>query len=182
MNWLDILILVPLVFFAWQGIRNGLIMEIFTLAALLLGIWASLKFSYVAETFLQDKLSMDASYLHIIAFILTFIVVVIAVNLLGKGIKKLFHAIALGPVDTILGLAFGAIKGILLLAILFYVFDNFERKNDLIDQKIKEESFFYPYIENLSNKMEEIVFDEKRPDFDQEKNQVNDFIEETFNI
>ena len=40
-NLLDILIIVPLLLFAWNGYRKGLIIEIASLAALVLGLYAA---------------------------------------------------------------------------------------------------------------------------------------------
>lgn len=181
MNWLDIVILIPVVFFAWQGMKNGLIMEVFTLAALILGIWASLEFSFIAEDFMRDNFDWRSEYLHIIAFIVTFIIVVVGVNIIGRVIEKIFHAIALGAVDKVLGLAFGAIKGILLLTIIFYVFDNFEMEKGLIDKEVKKESFCYPLLEDFSAEMERIVFDNDMPDLQKQKKKLEEVVDDTFN-
>lgn len=183
MNWLDILILIPVVFFAWQGLKNGLIMEIFTLAALILGIWASLEFSYIAEDFLRDSFNWKSEHLNIIAFIVTFIVVVIVVNLLGKLLKGVFQAIALGAVDKILGLVFGAAKAVLLLAIVVYVFDSFNMKKGLISDEVKDESFCYPYLNTIVDEVEGIINDEEfeMPDFKKEREKLEEKVEETFN-
>ncbi len=183
MNWLDILILIPVVFFAWQGLKNGLIMEVFTLAALILGIWASLEFSYVAEDFLHDTFNWNSEHLNIIAFIVTFIVVVVVVNLLGKLLKSVFQAVALGAIDKILGLAFGAAKAIVLLAIVVYVFNSFDMKKGLISDDVKDESFCYPYLNDIVNEVEDIIDDEdfEMPDFKKEREKLEEKVEETFN-
>ncbi len=181
MNWLDIVILIPLAFFAWQGVKNGLIMEVFTLAALVLGIWASLEFSYIAEEFLQDNFNWKSDYLHIIAFIVTFIIVVVGVNIIGRMLEKIFHAVALGGLDKIMGLLFGAVKGIILCTIVFYVFDNFEIKKGLIDKEVKSESFCYPVIKNISEEMERIVFDGEMPDLKKQKEKLEEAVDNTFN-
>jgi membrane protein required for colicin V production len=181
MNWLDIIILIPIAFFAWQGLKNGLIMEIFTLAALILGIWASLEFAYVAEDFMRDQFNWKSEFLHIISFIVTFIIVVIAVNLIGKIISKLFHAVALGPVDKILGLAFGAVKAILLLTVIVFIFNDFSGRKGIIDKEVKNESFCYPLLEDLSEEMEKIVDDREMPDLRKQKEKLEDVVEETFN-
>lgn len=181
MNWLDIVILVPLAFFAWQGFKNGFIMELFTLAALILGIWASLKFSYVAENFLVDQFNLKTNYLHIISFIVTFIIVVVAVNLLGKVIEKIFHAIAFGGLDKILGGVFGILKGIVFLTILLYVIDSFDMKKGLIADEVKEESTLYPKLEDISNRMIDYVFNGEKPDIQKQRERIEEAVEETFN-
>jgi membrane protein required for colicin V production len=44
LNLLDIIILIPLLLFAYNGYKKGLIIEIATLIALVLGIYASIHF------------------------------------------------------------------------------------------------------------------------------------------
>ena len=181
MNWLDIVILVPLAFFAWQGFKNGFIMEIFTLAALILGIWASLEFSYIAEKFLVNQFNLKTDYLHIISFIVTFIIVVVAVNLLGKVVEKIFHAIAFGALDKVLGGVFGVVKGIVFLTILVYVFDSFNMKKGLIADDVKEESTLYPKLEDISTRMIDYVFNGEKPDIQKHRERIEEVVEETFN-
>ena len=45
MNFLDIIIAIPLVYGAYKGFRNGFIMEIFTILALFVGLYAAFTFS-----------------------------------------------------------------------------------------------------------------------------------------
>ncbi len=56
MNWLDIVLAIPLLWFTYKGFRNGLIIELASLAALILGIFIALHFSFYAEDYLRRKL------------------------------------------------------------------------------------------------------------------------------
>ena len=83
MNYLDIIILLPLVYGLFRGFNKGFAIELATLAALVLGIYGAYKFSYITTIFLRDKFDMMGDYLPYVSFFLTFIVIVILVNLLG---------------------------------------------------------------------------------------------------
>ena len=95
MGILDIIFIVPIVWLAYRGFSKGLIIELSTLAALVLGIYVSLHFSYITADFLRDNFDMNQKYLGIISFILTFILVVISLNLLGKLLEKIIDLVAL---------------------------------------------------------------------------------------
>ena len=45
MNFIDVLILIPVIYAAWKGFKHGLIIEVFTLLALVVGIYAGIHFS-----------------------------------------------------------------------------------------------------------------------------------------
>jgi len=45
MNYLDIILVLPLIIGAWRGFKKGFIIELFTLLALLVGLYAGIHFS-----------------------------------------------------------------------------------------------------------------------------------------
>ena len=49
MNYLDIIIVVPLLYGLIKGFSNGLIKEVTTLTALLVGVYVAIKFSLYLE-------------------------------------------------------------------------------------------------------------------------------------
>ena len=55
MNWLDIVLAIPLLWFMYKGFRNGLIIELASLAALILGIYVALHFSFYVKDYLVDS-------------------------------------------------------------------------------------------------------------------------------
>ena len=108
MNYLDIIIALPLLWGAYKGFTKGLIIEAASLAALLLGIYGAIKFSGITSDFLVEKCNFSSQYLHIISFAITFILIVIAVHFIARLINKLVKAVALGFVNNF-GLKNGAI-------------------------------------------------------------------------
>jgi len=74
-NLLDIIIIVPLLLFAWGGYKKGFVIEVASLAALVLGLYMAFFFSDFAAQMLNDLFDIDQKYVAVIAFILTFIVV-----------------------------------------------------------------------------------------------------------
>lgn len=146
MSVLDIVFIIPIVWLAYSGFKKGLIIELSTLAALLIGIFASLYFSDITAEFLRDTLGMKTKYLHLISFIVTFILVVIAVNLIGKMIEKLVDVVALGFLNKSAGGVFGVLKAVVFLSFIVFFIEKADKKKVILSDELTENSLFYPYI------------------------------------
>ena len=79
MNYIDIIILIILGFSLFRGFKNGLVIEIASLAALVFGIWGAIKFSSFTANKLYEYFDMTGQYIGIISFIITFIIIVIVI-------------------------------------------------------------------------------------------------------
>lgn len=155
MNILDILIGLPLIYAIYKGFTKGLIIEVATLLALILGIYGAIHFSDFTAEFIENRFDYHSNYMGIIAFIATFLIIVIVLNVLGKMLNSLIEAVALGMVNRLLGVVFGLIKGILILSILVYFVNFLDQKFDFISEEKKENSLFYQPMVQIS----ETLFD-----------------------
>lgn len=146
MNYLDIIIAIILFIFGWKGLRKGLIIEVVTLLAFGVGIYGAMHFSDFTAAHMQDFLEINPNYINTIAFVLTFIVLVVLVNLIGRLISKVIKSLNLGFFDKLGGFLFGIIKGVLLCSVLLMVLNNFQLLG-VVKPGVKEKSKLYPYIE-----------------------------------
>ena len=146
MNYLDIIIAIILFLFGWKGLRKGLIIEVVTLLAFGVGIYGAMHFSDFTAAHLQDFMEVKPQYLNTVAFVLTFIILVVLVNLIGRLISKWVKSMNLGFFDKLGGFLFGILKGVLLCSVLLMVLNNFQLLG-VVKPKVKEESKLYPYIE-----------------------------------
>ncbi len=142
-NLLDIIILIPLLLFGWQGYRKGFIIEVATLAALLLGIYFALYFSDFAATLLTKYFTIDEKYLAAVSFVVTFIVVVVVVILVGKIVQKFINLLLLGFLNKAAGAVFGVLKGALLVSVLLVIINYFDTSGSLIKKEQKQQSVLY---------------------------------------
>jgi len=149
MNLLDIFIIVPLVWFAYKGVRRGLVLELASLAGLVLGIYAAIHFSDFTEQFLIDSFDAHGKYLYVISFIITLVVVIVVIYLIGKLIEKLLDLVALGFFNKLLGLVFGLLKGALLVSLILFIINSFDTNQRLIKPNVKENSLFYAPVEKI---------------------------------
>ncbi len=113
---IDILIAVAIVVSVIVGVIRGFVKEAISIAALLVAIWAALYFgpevgdisdSWIASEELQGWFGR----------ILVFAVILSVGGLLGWGISKLVRLSVLSGMDRVAGAAFGAARGILLVAL-----------------------------------------------------------------
>jgi len=149
MNWLDICIIVPLVWFGYKGLRRGLVLELASLIGLILGIYIAIHFSYYTEDFLRDTFNLAGKYMPVVSFIITLVVVILVIYLIGKVIEKLIDLVALGFFNKLLGLIFGLLKGALLVSVLLFVINAFDTNERLIKPHVKENSLLYPPISKI---------------------------------
>lgn len=147
LEYLDIILLIPLIWGAFIGFKKGLVLELASLVGLILGIYGALKFSsYTAEE-ISNHVDLDPEWLGMASFIVTFLIIVFAVFMLAKIIDKALKIVALGLINRILGLLFGLAKYTLILSCLLFLFENINSKFHLVDESIKEDSYLYEPIQ-----------------------------------
>jgi len=145
MNWIDIIIIVLLIFGLARGFINGFIKELASLLALILGIWGAIKFSTFTAGRLYDYFDMSGPYVGIIAFMVTFVIIVVIIHFLGLLLDKFAETISLGFLNSLLGLVFGVIKSALILSVIFVVLNAINARHHFLpDETIKQSKFYNP--------------------------------------
>lgn len=144
MNILDIIILIPVAWFGFKGLKNGLIRELASIAALVLGVWATLRFSDYVAAKLGDTMAIKA-----VAFVLTFFAVLVAVHFAGILVEKVVKLVIPAWLNNIFGLLFGAAKALLVVSVLLYFVTIVDFKEMLLKPEVKEKSLIYKYTEPM---------------------------------
>lgn len=143
MSTLDIILAVFLLYFAFKGFTNGFLVSIATLAGLVLGFYAASHFSEFTAAWLQRDLGMKSSNLTLIAYIVTFIIVVVLVFLLGRFLTGVVKTVGLGIVNRLAGAILGIAKGLLIASFLFLFFSHIDPRGSLFTDKQKQGSVLY---------------------------------------
>lgn len=148
MNYLDVIIILLIIFSAIHGYKKGLIHELASLASLVLGIYLAIRFNeWVAAKF-QYFFSQNTSF--IVAFVLIFIIVSISIFFIGKMLEKTFEEAELGPINKLAGIVFNIAKTVIFLSVFIFVLNFFSFSKNWPDQATKESSFFYSRIESVA--------------------------------
>ena len=151
MSFIDIVFAVLLGFAVYKGLKNGLFVEVASFVALILGIYLAIKFSnLVGAIFTGIVPSWNPKYIEITAFIITFLLVVIAIHLSAKILTKLVDFAFLGWINKLAGVLFSVLKTILALSVLLFIFEKINNDNLIISRETKEHSIFYQPIQNSS--------------------------------
>ena len=150
MNILDIILGGILAWGAIRGFQKGLILQVASLVALVLGVYCSVEFSHIAADFLDKQFTLDSNVTTILSFVVTFSAVIIGVHLLAKLIEGAFKLVALGFINKLMGAAFGVLKMALILSVLLSVLYQLETTVQLIDSKTKARSVLYHPVRKIA--------------------------------
>lgn len=161
MSVLDIILLVFLALGLISGFRNGFFVEVASLVALIAGVYGAIHFSNFAAEFLLDKVDWNEKTVNIIAFAITFIVIVLIITLAGKALTKLADFAALGIINKLLGGLFGLLKMAVILSVILIIFDSFNKTLPFTDEEDLEDSTFYEPIKSLVPTIFPIILEKK---------------------
>jgi len=149
MNYIDLILGIILIIAAIQGFRKGFIVELASLAALILGIWGGIKFSDWTSTLITNTTGYHSKNLTTIAFIVTFIAIVIIIHILGKVLDNAIKAAALGFLNRLAGIVFGVLKASVILSIFLLLFDTIDENVHILPSGQKAESKIYTPMKQL---------------------------------
>jgi membrane protein required for colicin V production len=150
MSIIDIVLGALLLFGLIRGAMKGLFVEVASLVALVLGVYGAIHFSGFAAEFLESKVDWAQKTINIIAFAITFVIIVLAISLAGKALTKLADFAALGILNKLAGGIFGALKIGLILSVLLIVFNKLNNTLPFMEQEDLEESILYKPVKSLA--------------------------------
>jgi len=150
MSFVDIILGIILLYAIFKGLRNGFFVELASFTSLLLGVYLSIEFSDYTACFIREELSSDSEYLEIIAFLVTFVLVVVAVMLLAKAFTKIADFASLGWINRLLGAVFGLLKIIFILSISIHFFQKINTNEIFVSQEKTNQSVLYNPIAEIS--------------------------------
>ncbi len=158
MNSIDIVLGILLLYAFYKGFKNGLIVEIASIIALIAGVFCAIYFSDITAAFLMEKFDWNEKYVSISSFIITFSVVLIGVQLLGKLLTKIAKAILLGTINKVLGGVFGALKALLILGIILVFIDTKLDFNQWVYSHQMEESILFSIAQTVGSFFYQFLF------------------------
>lgn len=120
MSAFDIFLLIPLGIGAMQGYRRGLVLEVASLLAFVLGVVGGLALLNDAIPLVRQYVGEAFGLLPLVSFGLVFAGIVWGVHLLSSFIKKAVHLTPLGVLDNLGGAASGVLKWVLGLSLLLH--------------------------------------------------------------
>lgn len=150
MNFIDILILAPIVYAGWKGFKHGLIIEVFTLLALVVGLYAGIHLSDGVSNWLKSTFGWNSEYLPVISFTITFLAVGAMVYFAGKAIERVVKVVNLTPVNKFLGIVFAVLKMTYFVSVFIVLIESYDEKSNFFPQEKKDSSLLYLPVKKVS--------------------------------
>jgi membrane protein required for colicin V production len=132
---------------------KGLVIEITSIVAIILGVVGSRLWGAMFATWLLRQFAWPESVCVVLAYALLFLGISILLHLVAKLLTKLFKKVSLGWLNRLLGGLFGIIKwGIIVLAIVLCI-HQLDKQFNFIQKDLKQKSVVYMQAAPLSEKM-----------------------------
>lgn len=150
MSIIDIILAALLLFGFIRGLFKGLFVEVASLVALVLGVYGAIHFSGFAAGFLESKVDWNEKTINIIAFAITFVIIVLVIGLAGKALTKLADFAALGIINKLAGGLFGALKIGMILSVILIVFHKMNNTLPFMEKEDLDKSMLYKPVKSLA--------------------------------
>jgi membrane protein required for colicin V production len=141
--FIDILFLFAMITALIKGYTKGLIVALFSFAAIIIGLAAALKLSSVVAVWLQTSTSISSYWLPFLSFALVMLGVIVLVRMGAKIVEKTIQFVMMGWVNKIGGILLYAVLYISLLSVIIFFFD----KMHLLKQETIAASKSYSFIQ-----------------------------------
>ena len=174
MNSLDYILFIPLLYALYRGFTKGLIIELASLLALILGIYGALHFSSFTFEFLSDYFEIKTVYLQLVSYGLTFLIIAVLISFTGKILTMLIKLVALGFINRMMGAIFGGIKALLILSVFISFFDRFNKQFGMVNEDILTSSLIYNSIRTQSEQFYPNILEQ----FDRQKESIDNLTED----
>lgn len=150
MNWLDILLAIPMIWGLYKGLTSGFIMEIARLVALITGVYLAVRFAQELSEYVYQNSDITNEFLPILSFAIIFVGVVLLVHFFAKAIEQLAKAVALGWANKAAGAAFGVLRMTFILSIVIMMLSRFELLDKFNRGETAGKSFLYSPVTQLA--------------------------------
>ncbi|MBI3500356.1 MAG: CvpA family protein [Bacteroidetes bacterium] len=150
MSYIDIILIIPLLWGLYKGFSKGLIIEVASLAAFVLAVWGGIKFSDFLSEWMKNSFDWTSKYLPVISFAIIFIGILILVFSTAKLLERFVKAAALGFANKLAGGIFGMLKFGLILSVLIFVLNAIEKNVQLIPSETKHASLLYEPVGKIA--------------------------------
>ncbi|MCR3755832.1 MAG: colicin V production protein [Sodalis sp. Psp] len=154
MIWIDYVIISIIIFSSFVSLIRGFVREVLSLVIWICAFFITNHcYSYLAVYFTRFK---EQAVRNGIAIILLFVVILIIGTIINYAITSLVEQAGLSGTDRIVGVCFGALRGIMIVSALLFFFDTFigfsHIQNLQQSQLIPQFSGIIKWLLNLSAK------------------------------
>ena len=147
--FIDTVALVLLVIAIFKGFTKGFIVALFSFLAFIIGLAAALKLSALAAEYIGNAVSISQRWLPVIAFLVVFLVVAIAIRLGAKMLEGAVKLAMLGWLNRLGGIIFYILIYFFIFSILLF----YAGQLHFLKPETMEASVSYPLIQPIAPKI-----------------------------
>ncbi|MDC8005299.1 CvpA family protein [Aureisphaera galaxeae] len=150
MNIIDIVLGVILLLAFISGFRKGLFVALASLIGLIAGVFGAIYFSDFAGAYISRWFNWSDEVTKLASFAVTFLIIVILINMAGKFLTKIADFAALGLLNKLLGGVFALLQYAFIVSVVFMFFNNSNLTGYVISEEKKENSVLYTPVAALA--------------------------------
>ena len=134
MEIVRILVLALLAWFFIVGLKRGLLRQVLEVVGIIVAFLAAFYFAHILAVWIEGKTSADYRIALALAALAIFMGIIVGVHFISDGLHKLFGLTIMGMFDRVAGGLFGALKGVLLVSLVFSLIMILPFPEDLKDE------------------------------------------------
>lgn len=125
MEVVDIVLLIILGFGTYKGFSTGLLMQLLGIIAFFVAIIGGFHLMQWGADFLGQYMNGYREILPFLSFVIIFILIMVLINMVGKGLKSVLDMTLLGSFDNLAGAMVGLLKWAFVLSIVIWIVGSF---------------------------------------------------------
>lgn len=141
MNFLDLIILLPIAYVAYRGFVNGFIREVLGIIGIVLAVYLTFEYmgtiSGIVAPYVENR---DRA--TIVTGIVMFLGIIVVVQLTGVALERFFKAVQLSIINQLFGLMFGALKTAIFISAILLLLAGI----DIPTEETRSNSASYPMV------------------------------------
>lgn len=149
MNIIDIILLVIAAWALYDGIRDGLLVQIGGIAGLVIGVWLAFRQAERVGVWF----GMHGAEASVAGFVTVLAVTVIVIAMGSRLLRGVFRMTGLGIFDALLGAVVSLLKTAIVASLIIAAIDSVNVNNALIGKERIETSRAYMPLRNFSTKI-----------------------------
>ena len=141
--WLDIVILLPIVYGLGHGLLRGFVREFTSILAILGGVLAGKFFAPKFASYMLTVINMPERAALLLAYVLLFISVALLCKLLAQAFTRFLRKVDLNWLNRLVGATFGVIMWALIVSLVLNLIAFIEPYYPIIKPEAKQQSQLY---------------------------------------
>lgn len=146
LHWVDYAIIVVIGISVLTGLFRGFVKELIALGVWVLAIWLAVTYSQLVSSWLISYIN-DPSVRIAVSFVATLVLTLIAGGLFNAFLSFILHRSGLSGTDRVLGMGFGLVRGLFIVALLMLVV----KMTSLPYEYYRAQSFLYAQFDPMVN-------------------------------